>query len=59
MGRQWLWSGRDGKHEHRPSATEFTILAAMPESQVEDRKAFLLHSFPVDLTLFKAVVAIH
>lgn len=55
--------GRDGKHDHRPWAKEFAILAAMPcktaeERQVRDRKAFLLHSLFVDVAVFKAVAAI-
>ncbi|XP_062220553.1 protein REDUCED CHLOROPLAST COVERAGE 2-like [Phragmites australis] len=55
--------GRDGNHDHRPWAKEFTILAAMPcktaeERQVRDRKAFLLHSLFVDVAVFKAVAAI-
>lgn len=55
--------GRDGKHDHRNWAKEFAILAAMPcktveERQVRDRKAFLLHSLFVDVSVFKAVTAI-
>ncbi|CAK7338137.1 unnamed protein product [Dovyalis caffra] len=55
--------GRDGKHDYRPWAKEFAILAAMPcktaeERQVRDRKAFLLHSLFVDVSVFKAVAAI-
>ncbi|KAK6151553.1 hypothetical protein DH2020_014188 [Rehmannia glutinosa] len=55
--------GRDGKHEHRPWAKEFSVLAAMPcktaeERQIRDRKAFLLHSLFVDVSVFKAVAAI-
>ncbi|XP_077222879.1 tetratricopeptide repeat (TPR)-like superfamily protein isoform X2 [Tasmannia lanceolata] len=55
--------GRDGKHDLRPWAREFSILAAMPcktpeERQVRDRKAFLLHSLFVDVSVFKAVAAI-
>uniref|UniRef100_A0A0E0JY30 Clu domain-containing protein n=1 Tax=Oryza punctata TaxID=4537 RepID=A0A0E0JY30_ORYPU len=55
--------GRDGKHDHRPWAKEFTILAAMPcktaeERQIRDRKAFLLHSLFVDVAVLKAVAAI-
>ncbi|KDP38729.1 hypothetical protein JCGZ_04082 [Jatropha curcas] len=55
--------GRDGKHDHRPWAKEFAILAAMPcktaeERQIRDRKAFLLHSLFVDVSVLKAVVAI-
>ncbi|KAK7281559.1 hypothetical protein RIF29_09661 [Crotalaria pallida] len=55
--------GRDGKHEKRQWARDFAILAAMPcqtaeERQVRDRKAFLLHSLFVDVSVFKAVSAI-
>ncbi|KAH0871304.1 hypothetical protein HID58_078326 [Brassica napus] len=52
--------GRSGKHDKRKWAKEFAILAAMPcktseERQVRDRKAFLLHSLFVDVSVFKAV----
>ncbi|KAI7737604.1 hypothetical protein M8C21_015533 [Ambrosia artemisiifolia] len=55
--------GRDGKHDHRPWAKEFAILAAMPcktqeERQIRDRKAFLLHCLFVDVSVLKAVTAI-
>nr|AWY63023.1 tetratricopeptide repeat-like superfamily protein [Erythranthe lewisii] len=55
--------GRDGKHDCRPWAKEFLILAAMPcktaeERQIRDRKAFLLHNLFVDVSVFKAVAAI-
>ncbi|XVE63478.1 hypothetical protein DITRI_Ditri07aG0023700 [Diplodiscus trichospermus] len=55
--------GRDGKHDNRQWAKEFAILAAMPcktaeERQMRDRKAFLLHSLFVDVSVFKAVAAI-
>ncbi|XP_038696013.1 protein TSS-like isoform X1 [Tripterygium wilfordii] len=55
--------GRDCKHDSRPWAKEFAILAAMPcktadERQIRDRKAFLLHSLFVDVSVFKAVAAI-
>nr|XP_043625166.1 protein TSS [Erigeron canadensis] len=55
--------GRDGKHDHRQWAKEFSILAAMPcktqeERQVRDRKAFLLHCLFVDVSVLKAVEAI-
>nr|GMC61102.1 protein TSS [Ipomoea batatas] len=55
--------GRDGKHDYRPWAKEFAILAAMPcktdeERQIRDRKAFLLHSLFVDVSVTKAVAAI-
>ncbi|XP_056863886.1 protein REDUCED CHLOROPLAST COVERAGE 2-like [Raphanus sativus] len=52
--------GRSGKHDRRKWAKEFAILASMPcktseERQVRDRKAFLLHSLFVDVSVFKAV----
>ncbi|CAH8275091.1 unnamed protein product [Arabidopsis lyrata] len=52
--------GRSGKYDQRKWAKEFAILAAMPcktpeERQVRDRKAFLLHSLFVDVSVFKAV----
>lgn len=52
--------GRDGKHDLRPWATEFAILAGLPckteeERVIRDRKAFLLHSIFVDVSIFKAV----
>ncbi|XP_011079362.1 protein TSS [Sesamum indicum] len=55
--------GREEKHDCRPWAKEFSILAAMPcktaeERQIRDRKAFLLHSLFVDVSVFKAVGAI-
>ncbi|CAN1223847.1 Protein REDUCED CHLOROPLAST COVERAGE 2 [Linum grandiflorum] len=55
--------GRDGKHDHRPWARDFTVLASMPcktaeERQIRDRKAFLLHSLFVDISVFRAVRAI-
>ncbi|KAF7838111.1 protein TSS [Senna tora] len=55
--------GRDGKHDKRQWAKEFAILAKMPcqtaeERQVRDRKAFLLHSLFVDVSVLKAVSAI-
>ncbi|KAL3643023.1 Protein REDUCED CHLOROPLAST COVERAGE 2 [Castilleja foliolosa] len=55
--------GRDGKHDHRLWAKDFAILAAMPcktaeERQTRDRKAFLLHSLFVDVSVLKAVAAI-
>lgn len=56
--------GRDGKHDHRQWGKDFSILAAMPcktpeERQIRDRKAFLLHSLFVDVSVFKAVAAIN
>lgn len=55
--------GRDGKYDKRQWAKDFSILAAMPcktseERQVRDRKAFLLHTLFVDVSVFKAVLAI-
>ena len=55
--------GRDGKHEHRLWAKDLAILAAMPcktpeERQLRDRKAFLVHSLLVDVSVFRAVAAI-
>ncbi|KAM7472897.1 hypothetical protein LguiA_011080 [Lonicera macranthoides] len=55
--------GRDGKYDKRQWAKDFLILAAMPcktseERQVRDRKAFLLHTLFVDVSVFKAVLAI-
>ncbi|XP_065848937.1 protein REDUCED CHLOROPLAST COVERAGE 2 [Euphorbia lathyris] len=55
--------GRDGKHDHRPWAKEFAILASMPcktaeERQIRDRKAFLLHSLFVDVSVFRAIAFI-
>ncbi|XP_061355270.1 protein REDUCED CHLOROPLAST COVERAGE 2 isoform X2 [Gastrolobium bilobum] len=55
--------GSDGKQEKRQWARDFAILAAMPcqtaeERQIRDRKAFLLHSLFVDVSVFKAVSAI-
>ncbi|KAL7600744.1 hypothetical protein Lser_V15G23750 [Lactuca serriola] len=55
--------GRDGKYDDRQWAKEFSILATMPcktqeERQVRDRKAFLLHSLFVDISVLKAVSAI-
>ncbi|KAL5547598.1 hypothetical protein UlMin_002829 [Ulmus minor] len=55
--------GRDGRHDNRPWAKEFAVLAAMPcktaeERQIRDRKAFLLHSLFVDVSVLKAVAAI-
>ncbi|KAJ0965710.1 hypothetical protein J5N97_026848 [Dioscorea zingiberensis] len=52
--------GKDGKHDKRQWAREFSILAAMPcktaeERQIRDRKAFLVHSLFVDVAVFKAV----
>ncbi|KAJ8767706.1 hypothetical protein K2173_020646 [Erythroxylum novogranatense] len=55
--------GRNGEHDHRPWAKDFAILAAMPcktaeERQIRDRKAFLLHSLFVDVSVMKAVATI-
>lgn len=55
--------GRETKHDFRPWAKEFSILASMPcktveERQIRDRKAFLLHNLFVDVSIFKAVSVI-
>ncbi|GMQ08986.1 hypothetical protein CsSME_00052497 [Camellia sinensis var. sinensis] len=55
--------GRNGEYDRKPWATEFAILANLPckteeERVVRDRKAFLLHSLFVDVSIFKAVSAI-
>ncbi|XP_062078483.1 protein REDUCED CHLOROPLAST COVERAGE 2 isoform X2 [Humulus lupulus] len=55
--------GRGGKHDHRSWAKEFAVLAAMPcktaeERQIRDRKAFLLHSLFVDISVHQAVAVI-
>ncbi|KAK9677235.1 hypothetical protein RND81_11G129700 [Saponaria officinalis] len=62
------WGGNGGgqgrdDHDLRPWATEFAILARLPckteeERVVRDRKAFLLHSLFVDVSIFKAVKTI-
>lgn len=55
--------GRNGEYDLRLWATDFAILASLPckteeERVVRDRKAFLLHSLFVDVSIFKAVSAI-
>uniref|UniRef100_A0A7N0TI79 Clu domain-containing protein n=1 Tax=Kalanchoe fedtschenkoi TaxID=63787 RepID=A0A7N0TI79_KALFE len=58
--------GGQGRHVHparRPWASDFAILANLPckteeERVVRDRKAFLLHSLFVDVSITKAVSAI-
>lgn len=55
--------GRNGEYDLRPWATDFAILASLPckteeERATRDRKAFLLHSQFVDVSIFKAVAAI-
>ncbi|XP_022757552.1 protein TSS-like [Durio zibethinus] len=55
--------GRDGKSDLLPWATEFSFLASMPcktaeERQIRDRKAFLLHSLFVDVSILRAVKAV-
>lgn len=55
--------GRYDQHELRPWATDFAILASLPckteeERVVRDRKAFMLHSLFVDISVFKAVSTI-
>ncbi|GKA41175.1 protein TSS [Tanacetum coccineum] len=56
--------GRNGQHERKAWATEFAILTNLPckteeESIDRDRKAFLLHSLVVDVSIFEAVSTIH
>ncbi|KHG04943.1 Uncharacterized protein F383_08744 [Gossypium arboreum] len=55
--------GRNGEYDLQPWATDFAILANLPckteeERVVRDRKAFLLHSRFVDVSIFKAVATI-
>ncbi|KAB2077912.1 hypothetical protein ES319_A06G125800v1 [Gossypium barbadense] len=55
--------GRNGEYDLRPWATDFSILASLPckteeERIIRDRKAFLLHSQFIDVSIFKAVAAI-
>lgn len=55
--------GRSGEYDLQPWATDLAILANLPckteaERVVRDRKAFLLHSRFVDVSIFKAVAAI-
>ncbi|XWS16492.1 hypothetical protein CRYUN_Cryun34aG0093000 [Craigia yunnanensis] len=55
--------GRNGEYDLRPWATDFAILASLPckteeERIIRDRKAFLLHSQFIDVSIFKAVAAI-
>ena len=55
--------GRNGEYDFRPWATDFAVLARLPcktedERVVRDRKAFLLHSQFVDVSIFKATAAI-
>ncbi|XP_022721198.1 protein TSS-like isoform X2 [Durio zibethinus] len=55
--------GRNGEYDLRPWATDFSILASLPckteeDRIVRDRKAFLLHSQFIDVSIFKAVAAI-
>ncbi|GKV45461.1 hypothetical protein SLEP1_g52537 [Rubroshorea leprosula] len=55
--------GRNGEYDLHPWATDFAILASLPckteeERVVRDRKAFLLHSRFVDVSIFKAVATI-
>lgn len=55
--------GRDGRSDLIPWANDFAIIASMPcktaeERQVRDRKAFLLHSLFVDVSIFRAIKAI-
>ncbi|XP_052193006.1 protein REDUCED CHLOROPLAST COVERAGE 1 [Diospyros lotus] len=55
--------GRDGKSDLFPWAKEFGSLSSMPcktaeERQIRDRKAFLLHSLFVDVSIFRAISAV-
>ncbi|XP_050386803.1 protein REDUCED CHLOROPLAST COVERAGE 1 isoform X2 [Argentina anserina] len=55
--------GRDGQFDLIPWANEFWYIASMPcktaeERQVRDRKAFLLHSLFVDVSIFRAIKAV-
>lgn len=64
-----MWGGNGGgqggntKHDNREWSKEFAFLASMPcktseERQIRDRRAFLLHSLFVDISVVKAVSAI-
>jgi len=55
--------GKDGKYDLIPWAKEFSLIASMPcktaeERQIRDRKAFLLHSLFVDVSIFRAIRAV-
>ncbi|XP_068479857.1 protein REDUCED CHLOROPLAST COVERAGE 1-like isoform X1 [Phaseolus vulgaris] len=55
--------GKDGTYDLIPWAKEFSLIASMPcktaeERQVRDRKAFLLHSLFVDVSIFRAIGAV-
>ena len=55
--------GRDGKFDLIPWANEFWHIASMPcktadERQIRDRKAFLLHSLFVDVSICRAINAV-
>lgn len=55
--------GRDGQFDLIPWANEFWYIASMPcktaeERQVRDRRAFLLHSLFVDVSIFRAIKAV-
>ncbi|CAH8353902.1 unnamed protein product [Eruca vesicaria subsp. sativa] len=55
--------GRDGEHELRPWAAEFSVLATLPckteeERVIRDKKAFLLHNLFIDVSVQRAVRAI-
>ncbi|XP_015870545.3 protein REDUCED CHLOROPLAST COVERAGE 3 isoform X1 [Ziziphus jujuba] len=55
--------GRNDEYDHQPWATDFAILASLPckteeERVVRDRKAFLVHSKFVDVSILKAAAAI-
>ncbi|KAF2559513.1 hypothetical protein F2Q68_00013460, partial [Brassica cretica] len=55
--------GRNGEHDLRPWAAEFSVLATLPckteeERVIRDKKAFLLHNLFVDASVRRAVRAI-
>ncbi|MCO5611354.1 hypothetical protein L7F22_065607 [Adiantum nelumboides] len=56
--------GRGNQQDTRQWSREFSVLASMPcstveERQVRDRKAFLLHSLFVDVAVTKAIAVVH
>ncbi|KAJ0257058.1 Tetratricopeptide repeat [Hirschfeldia incana] len=55
--------GRNGEHDLRPWAAEFSVLAKLPckteeERVIRDKKAFLLHNLFIDVSVQRAVRAI-
>jgi protein TIF31 len=55
--------GQNSQNELRPWATDFAVLANLPckteeERVIRDRKAFLLHSLFIDVSICKAVLTI-